>query len=435
MTKKRGAMSANSQQIVNTREQLVEDYLACRRHSVVICEPLTAEDSCIQTMPDVSPPKWHLAHTSWFFETFLLTPNVSNYQCFHPKFDYLFNSYYVTHSQPYPRPQRGLLSRPTYEEVLRYRAYVDEAMQQLLMTADGNTWRGMVELVVLGINHEQQHQELLYTDIKHIFSQNPLQPAYRHNLSVSGASICDVEVDLQWHRFKAGITHIGHDADTFAFDNEDPPHDVLIQDFCIANRLVTNREYLAFIEDDGYQRPEFWMSEGWATLQQQQWYAPLYWELHSTGWQVFGLHGLQALELGVPVCHLSFYEADAYARWCGKRLPTEFEWEHVAKHYAVNGNCRESGALKPVATINQSDITQLYGDVWEWTASPYTAYPGYRPASGSIGEYNGKFMSNQMVLRGGSCVTPQQHIRASYRNSFYPSDRWQFSGIRLADNA
>jgi ergothioneine biosynthesis protein EgtB len=423
-------MMRASDQAIHPREQLLQAFHASRRESVAICRPLQAEDSCIQTMADVSPPKWHLAHTSWFYETFLLAQFDDRYQPYHPAYDYLFNSYYVTHSKPYPRPQRGLLSRPTLGEVLAYRESVDAAMQQLVLSVSNEDWRLLSPLIELGMNHEQQHQELLYTDIKHIFASNPLKPVYQNKTSLAG--ITEPVADMQWHDFAGGVVVAGFAGEGFAFDNESPQHKTLLQDFSIANRLVTNAEYLQFIEAGGYQQPEYWMSEGWACVQQQHWQAPLYWEDKNKNWQVFGLHGRQPLELNAPVCHVSFYEADAYARWAEKRLPTEFEWESVAQQHEVSGNLREAGNLKPVAADTTPAITQLFGDVWEWTASPYTAYPGYRPASGSIGEYNGKFMSGQMVLRGGSCVTPGEHIRASYRNFFYPQDRWQFSGIRLA---
>lgn len=420
------------QRVIPLREQLLDGFLAVRAETLRICQPLEAEDSCIQTMPDVSPPKWHLAHTSWFFETFLLAKFDPHFTPYHPVYDYLFNSYYLTHCQPYPRPQRGLLSRPTLGEVVAYRESVDEAMQQLIEQVDDTQWQQLADLIILGINHEQQHQELLYTDIKHIFAHNPLMPVYVDSPDENHSASSDFD-SLRWHKYEGGIDHIGHAASSFAFDNESPAHDVLLQDFCLANRLVTNQEYIAFIEDSGYQRPEFWLSEGWATCQQQSWRSPLYWEwLDDEPW-AFGLNGMRKLDPDAPVCHVSFYEADAYARWAGKRLPTEFEWEHVAGQQNIGGNFRESGLLRPVVT-DQTGIVQMFGDVWEWTSSPYTAYPGFRPATGSIGEYNGKFMSNQMVLRGGSCVTPREHIRSTYRNFFYPADRWQFSGIRLADD-
>ena len=420
-------MGSESRQLLHPRQDLYTSFRRTRDHSASICAPLLAEDTCIQTMPDVSPPKWHLAHTSWFFETFILLRYLESYRCFHPSYDHLFNSYYVTHGDPYPRPRRGLLSRPGIEEVYEYRTHVDAAMAELLEQVDDGLIEELNALVVLGIHHEQQHQELLYTDIKHIFAQNPLRPAYRRT---GLHPVSDVHpAELRFLEKPGGIRDIGHDGTGFAFDNEGPLHQVLLQDHLIADRSVTNEEYLAFIEDGGYSRPEFWMSEGWAVSRQQAWQAPLYWQRESDRWLVFGYEGVQDLDLNAPVCHVSFYEADAYARWAGARLPTEFEWECAALDEPVAGNTRESDLLRPRACDGSR---QFFGDVWEWTASPYTAYPGYRPAAGSIGEYNGKFMSNQMVLRGGSCVTPLEHIRPTYRNFFYPPDRWQFSGIRLA---
>lgn len=415
--------------VSNDREQLLQQYLDTRKHSLMLCAPLHREDYVIQTMDDVSPPKWHLAHTSWFFETFLLAVFDSRYQVFHPLYDELFNSYYVTHSQPYPRPLRGLLSRPTVEQVMEYRQAVDSAMQKLILNVTNDDWTSLSYRLELGINHEQQHQELLLTDIKHILAANPLKPAYRE----SGVSMHAVQSvpDISWHRFTGGVVTIGHTGQEFAYDNEGPSHRVYLEDFQLASRMVSNADYLAFIEDGGYQRAEFWLSEGWAKCQREQWQAPLYWERRQTDWWRFTLHGMQALDLDKPVYHVSQYEANAFACWAGRRLPTEFEWEFAARQASLAGNFREQNQLDTSAA-SSTGLTQLYGDAWEWTASSYSAYPGYQPARGSLGEYNGKFMSGQVVLRGGSFATPVSHMRSTYRNFFYPGDRWQFSGLRLA---
>lgn len=425
-------MSTASRALPTPREQLLDTFITARCQTLAICAPLEIEDHCIQTMEDVSPPKWHLAHTTWFFETFLLSRFVKHYTPYHPAYDHLFNSYYLTHGQPFARAQRGFLSRPTLREILHYREVIDDAIQQLLYSLDELHYREFEFLLLLGINHEQQHQELLYTDIKHIFAQNPLKPAYL-DAKPTTVKTAAAKVPLRMQAFFGGLIEIGHDGEGFAYDNEGPQHKVWLGKFALAKRLINNAEYLEFINDDGYRRPEFWLSEGWAVSQQQGWTAPMYWEKRDNSWQVFGFHGMQRLDLAAPVCHVSLFEADAYARWAGKRLPTEFEWERVASQFEVSGNLREQAALQ-TRPARSGDMAQLYGDVWEWTSSPYSAYPGYKPAAGSIGEYNGKFMSSQMVLRGGSFATPQSHIRASYRNFFYPADRWQFSGIRLAED-
>jgi ergothioneine biosynthesis protein EgtB len=413
------------------REALLDQYQQVRRETEALCRPLAIEDYCIQTMPDVSPPKWHIAHVSWFFETFLLLPFGPGYQVFHPRFDYLFNSYYVTHSQPFPRPQRGLLARPTVAEIYRYRAYVDEAMARLINTAPEAQWDAIRVRLVLGLQHEQQHQELLYTDIKHSFAFNPLRPAYQTPAPVIPAGR---PRRLEWIEFTGGVKSIGCQGDTFCFDNETPRHRVYLNDYALAARLVTQGGYLEFMEAGGYDRPEYWLSDGWNTARQQGWRAPLYWEQQAGRWWLMTLAGMRPVQEHEPVCHVSFYEADAYARWAGKRLPTEAEWEAAAEQQSITGNLRESGYLQPVPADADGTLQQLYGDVWEWTQSPYSPYPGFHPLAGTLGEYNGKFMCSQMVLRGGSCVTPLTHIRSSYRNFFYPGDRWQFTGIRLADD-
>jgi ergothioneine biosynthesis protein EgtB len=405
---------------------LIDHYQQVRQLSEHLCQPLVTEDYVIQSMPDVSPPKWHLAHTTWFFETFLLSPHLADYQVFHPQFGYLFNSYYEAVGKRHPRPQRGLLSRPTVEEIYRYRAYVDEAMRLLLSQLHESA---LESLILLGLHHEQQHQELLLTDIKHILSINPLHPAYRADLASVGEAVAATE---QWLDYPGGLYSIGQAGERFAFDNESPRHQVYLQDYYLASRLVTNGEYLEFIQAGGYHQPEHWLAEGWATVQVEQWQAPLYWEQIDGTWWILSLSGLRPVNLDEPVCHVSFYEAEAYARWAGKRLPTEAEWEVAAVQVPLQGNFLESGCLHPCPASSVTRPDQMFGDVWEWTQSAYLSYPGFQPAAGAVGEYNGKFMCNQMVLRGGSCVTSASHIRSTYRNFFPPSTRWQFSGIRLA---
>jgi ergothioneine biosynthesis protein EgtB len=411
------------------RLSLHEQYQQVRRLSELICQPLAIEDYVIQTMPDVSPPKWHLAHVTWFFETFLLTPYLKNYSVFHPQYGYLFNSYYEAVGERHPRPQRGLLSRPTVEEVYAYRKYVDEAMQQLIAEQAGNP--EVEELLTLGLHHEQQHQELLFTDLKHILAYNPVRPAYRQIEPAQPQNHSNSQSE-KWLDYPGGLYAIGYTGDEFAFDNESPPHQVYLQDYYLAARLVTNGEYLEFMQAGGYEAPEYWLSEGWATIRSQRWEAPLYWEQIDGEWWVMTLAGMQPLNLDEPVCHVSLFEADAFARWSGKRLPTEAEWEVAAASVPMQGNLLNTGNLHPVPAVGATRPDQLYGDVWEWTQSAYSPYPGFKAAEGAIGEYNGKFMCNQMVLRGGSCVTAIDHIRPTYRNFFPPSARWQFTGIRLA---
>jgi len=404
---------------------------AVRSRTESMCAPLEIEDYCIQAIAEVSPPKWHLAHTTWFFETFILLPFAPGYHFFHEAYAYLFNSYYETAGTFSPRPQRGLLSRPTVADIYRYRHHVDNALQVLLENLPQQAGPDILARVALGIEHEIQHQELLLMDVKYNFSINPLKPAYHDMTAVSAATSPHAIV---WHEFAGGIVEIGHDGTGFSYDNERPRHQTLLRNFRLGSRLVTNAEYLAFIADDGYQRADLWLSDGWHTINAQGWKAPLYWLGKEHDRQQFTLSGLQPLNPNEPVAHLSYYEADAYARWAGKRLPTEAEWEHAAASVPVTGNFLESGSLHP-QSAPQSGLTQLYGDLWEWTQSAYTPYPGFRPLPGTLGEYNGKFMIDQMVLRGGGCVTPQDHIRASYRNFFRAADRWMFSGLRLAEDA
>jgi ergothioneine biosynthesis protein EgtB len=402
-------------------------YREVRRFTEDLCAPLETEDYVVQSMPDVSPTKWHLGHTSWFFETFLLAPNVPAYAPLDTAYQYLFNSYYEAIGERQPRPQRGLLSRPTVQQTYQYREYVDRWMGQLL--ADGR-FASLAPLITLGIHHEQQHQELIITDLKHVFSGNPLRPVYRTRDVPRPAAV----PPLRWHDYEGRILDIGHQGEGFAFDNEVPRHRELVPRFSLGSRLVTNGEFLGFIEDGGYQRPDLWLSMGWATVQEQGWRAPLYWEKFGSKWWSLTLSGLREVNEAEPVCHVSYFEADAYSRWSGARLPTEAEWEVAAADLPVSGNFVESGAFHPCPAAGEG-LTQLFGDVWEWTQSSYAPYRGFQPAEGAIGEYNGKFMCNQYVLRGGSCVTSRSHIRPTYRNFFPPDARWQFSGLRLARDA
>ncbi len=407
---------------------LASRFADSRRRTEALCAPLTTEDYVVSSMSDVSPTKWHLAHTSWFYEAFLLSEHDASYRSPHPRYAYLFNSYYVQAGERHCRAQRGLVTRPTVAEVFAYRAHVTAAVARLIDRVADDEDHPAWGIIELGIQHEQQHQELLLTDIKHVFWMNPLRPAYRTPLPRGG------EVGpLAWTAFADGVRTIGHRGASFAFDNEGPAHRVFVEPFRIANRLVTNGEYLAFIEDGGYQRASWWLSNGWATVTREGWTAPLYWEAGAGGWTEFTLAGEAPVDPAAPVTHLSYYEADAFARWCGQRLPTEAEWEVLAAEAPMTGRFVEGGLLHPGAAGDGE--LQLYGDAWQWTQSPYVAYPGYTPSAGAIGEYNGKWMCDQWVLRGASCATPASHARATYRN-FFPSDaRWQFTGIRLAEGA
>lgn len=407
---------------------LFERFKQVRARTELLCAPLKTEDYGIQASADVSPPKWHLAHTTWFFEAFILLPFASGYRVFDTAYAYLFNSYYETAGTFFPRAQRGLLSRPVVEEIYRYRSHVSEALLELLAHLPEKSASDIMDRVRLGIEHEIQHQELLLMDVKYNFSINPLKPAY------GGASaVAALRSVMDWQAFSGGIVEVGYGGKQFSFDNERPKHQVLLRDFRISNRLVSNEEYLAFVADGGYQRAELWLSDGWYTVKTQNWLAPLYWFNEAGNWQQFTLSGMHPLNLHEPVAHLSYYEADAYARWAGKRLPTEQEWEHAASGVEIEGNFLEAGLLHPRVT-SHTGLAQLYGDLWEWTQSAYSSYPGFQPLPGTLGEYNGKFMSGQMVLRGGCCVTAQGHMRASYRNFFRPADRWMFSGLRLAED-
>lgn len=417
----------------------IQQFLAVRQTTLALVKPLSAEDCVVQSMPDASPVKWHLAHTSWFFETFVLSVHVAGYQLFNPAFRVLFNSYYHAVGDRHPRLERGMLSRPSLDEVLAYTQYVDAAMVALF---NADLPPDVDALVELGCHHEQQHQELVLTDVKHLLSRNPLKPVYQKQWPLTTIQ----SRQPHWVRFEEGLHDIGHAAsDTkpgFAFDNESPRHRVWLDAFEMVSHPVTHGDFMAFMDDGGYQRPELWLSAGWDAVVSGEWTAPLYWEQRNGQWVVFTLHGEVPVEPHAPVCHVSFFEAEAYARWANARLPTEAEWEVSVTGRAGNssasspsGNFLESGALHPLAlrgASNGTSIAQAFGDVWEWTRSDYAPYPGFNVAEGAVGEYNGKFMSGQYVLRGGSCATPVRHIRTTYRNFFPPQTRWQFSGLRLA---
>jgi len=411
---------------------MIERYRHVRAFTVSLCETLEPEDTVVQTMPDVSPTKWHLAHTSWFFETFLLVPHLVGYRSPDPLYAYLFNSYYVAVGERHYRPHRGLLSRPTLWQVSDYRRHVDAHMERLL---EGGISAELESVFTIGLNHEQQHQELILTDIKHVLAANPLRPVFRAGGTPSEAAAV---APLTWRALPGGVHEVGHGGEGFAYDNEGPRHRVHLAPFTIASRLATCAEYCAFIDEGGYTRPELWLDLGWHTRSTEGWESPLYWERRDGDWWVFTLSGMRRVQDDEPVCHVSYFEADAFARWSGRRLPTEFEWEAAAEGVSVDGNFADTGALhpRPAPRAAHPDApVQLYGDAWEWTQSHYSPYPGYRPPAGAIGEYNGKFMCNQFVLRGGSCATPAGHVRRTYRNFFPPGTRWQFAGIRLADGA
>ena len=401
-------------------------YRAIRATTEALCRPLEVEDYVLQAMPDVSPTRWHLAHVSWFFETFLLEPNVPGYRPFDRRYRTLFNSYYNAVGAQFSRPDRGHLSRPTVAEVYAYRAHVDRGMVSLLEA--GHT----SPLVELGLNHEQQHQELILTDIKFNLAVNPLKPACYQVTIPEGLAPSSVD----WLDIPGGVVWIGHDGADFSFDNEGPRHRVLLAPYRLASHPVTNAEYREFIDAGGYRDWRWWTSEGWRVVQVRGWDAPLYWTRETGGWETFTLAGMTPIDPAAPVTHVSWFEADAYARWRECRLPTEAEWEHAVAESPITGNFQDSGVYHPLPAPGESGgLQQMFGDVWEWTQSAYLPYPGFRPIEGAAGEYNGKFMINQMVLRGGSCATPRSHIRASYRNFFPPDARWQFSGIRLASDS
>ncbi len=416
----------------SSRQSLIERFKEVRGFTEQLTRPLETEDYVIQTMPDVSPAKWHLAHTSWFFEEFVLSKFKQGYDAYNEIYKYLFNSYYVLAGERHCRPKRGLISRPTVKEVFDYREYVNRKMENLISEADGQTYQKMEPVIIIGINHEQQHQELILTDIKHVFSENPLDPVYYNSTPPQNGK--SKASKLTWLEYPEGIHYIGNDAKSFGYDNEFPEHKVLINSFSLASRLVTNGEFMEFIEDGGYERPEIWLSDGWNEVNTNGWKAPLYWYRLGGKWYHFTLTGCREVDPDEPVSHISYYEADAFARWAGARLPTEFEWETASRDLELTGNFVEQRNFHPVVGTGtgNTELRQMFGDVWEWTGSPYIPYPGYKPLSGALGEYNGKFMCNQMVLRGGSCATSVTHIRNTYRNFFPPDARWQFSGIRLA---
>jgi ergothioneine biosynthesis protein EgtB len=455
---------------VRSSSSLLDRYRAVRGTTLAFTSPLSPEDLMVQSCPEASPAKWHLAHTSWFFETFVLRDFMAGYQDFHPDFHWLFNSYYNSLGDMPEKSLRCSFSRPPLKEILAYREHVDAGIARLLESQPEYPANAeAIRRITMGLEHEQQHQELIATDIKHALFTNPLHPSYRESFDLMESG--GIAPPLQWISFDPGLTEVGcapdpTNAESFCFDNETPRHTVYVAPFSIATRSVTCAEYLTFMDDSGYSRPDLWLSEGWAMIREQGWHSPLYWQqdlaTHS-GWRIYTLGGWQPMDdlSETPVCHLSFFEADAYARWAsrhtpGLRLPTEFEWEYAASQLqtllrgaplqpelmtfpaeasanpGAPANLLETGALHPVRASSREGLQQRYGDVWEWTSSAYIGYPGYRPLQGALGEYNGKFMSSQMVLRGGSCVTPVTHIRASYRNFFAPSTRWQFSGLRLA---
>jgi ergothioneine biosynthesis protein EgtB len=418
------------------RHAALERLETVRRESEALTANLTPEDQSIQSMPDASPTKWHLAHTTWFFETFILTRLDPDYGIFDPAFAYLFNSYYEAVGPRHPRPERGLLSRPTVDIVAAYRDHVTAGMSRLVERAADPVWSEIATLLELGVQHEQQHQELILMDVKHVFSLNPLMPAYQ----APQLHVQPPAPPLAWVDFAGGLQEIGDPGADFVFDNETPRHKVWLEPFRLAARPVTCGEYVGFIEEGGYARPEFWLSDGWATVRDQGWEMPLYWLREDGELSIFTLSGRRRLNPAEPVCHVSFYEADAFAKWAGKRLPTEAEWEIAAGGLPISGNFADRGHFHPCSdgqfgpAEGGPHLRQMFGDVWEWTASPYIPYPRYRPPAGAVGEYNGKFMCSQMVLRGGAAVTPAGHVRATYRNFFPPSARWAFAGLRLAED-
>ncbi len=419
------SLAAAKHRAVSREPMLARKFAEVRQVTTLLAAPLSAEDACVQSMADASPAKWHLAHTAWFFETFLLRPQLPGYRAFHPQFEMLFNSYYHGVGAMHPRAQRGLLTRPALQDVLAYRAHVDAAMGEAFERQAFAP--ATLDLITLGLHHEQQHQELLLTDVKHLFAQNPTRPVYRAQELTAAAPRA-----LRWWTHDGGIVNAGHAGADFSFDNEGPAHRVLLRPFALASRPVTNAEYRAFIDDGGYRDPRLWLSEGWALVAARDWQRPLYWSAGEDS--EFTLHGEQAIDPHRPVCHVSFFEADAYARWAGARLPTEFEWEQIAISQRIDGQFvdRADARSELHPRLLDEPAGSLYGSVWTWTASPYLPYPGFAPAAGAVGEYNGKFMCNQWVLRGGSCASSRSHLRPTYRN-FFPADaRWQFSGLRLA---
>lgn len=408
---------------------IAEKFKEVRGFTEYLVEPLETEDLVIQAMENTSPTKWHLAHTSWFFETFVFKKYSSSFKSLHPQYAYLFNSYYLQTGVPFKRSSRGLLSRPTVKEVFAYRTYVNEQMNNFINNCDAKTWEDAAKVIEIGMNHEQQHQELILTDIKYLLAQNPLLPVYREKPTIKKTSV----KPINWIAFKEGVIEIGNEGNEFTYDNEHPKHKTFVQNFKLANRLITNGEYLEFINDDGYKRSELWLDEGWAKVNSEEWEAPLYWFIRDGNWMNYTFSGVREIDLNEPVTHISYFEADAFARWKGARLPTEQEWEHACGNRPIEGNFVDNKEFHPVPlSKSEEHLAQMFGDVWEWTSSSYNAYPGYEPLPGALGEYNGKFMANQYVLRGGSCATSKSHIRKTYRNFFHTNARWQFTGIRLA---
>lgn len=412
-----------------SRKQLINRFEAIRSFSKKLVEPLEIEDYVVQAMENTSPTKWHLAHVSWFFETFLLEKVYEDYESLHPQYSYIFNSYYLQTGQPHTRSKRGLLTRPTVREVYEYRGYVDKEVLKFLEDATEEQLREFGPVIEIGNNHEQQHQELMITDFKYMFAQNPLHPVYKERELPESKPV----PELKWVAFDEGIYEIGSEGKEFTYDNEHPRHREFLEAFELGDRLITNAEYIKFMDDGGYDRSELWLDDGWATVNSQGWNSPLYWMKKDGKWHYFTLSGLREIDPNEPVTHVSYYEADAFARWAGARLATEAEWEAAAGELPYEGNFVEEGHFHPRPLQEHKEgLKQMYGDVWEWTKSSYEAYPGYEPLPGALGEYNGKFMCSQYVLRGGSCATSQTHIRKTYRNFFYPDARWQFNGIRLA---
>ena len=415
---------------VAASQAVMSRFQDCRARTLQLIDGLSDADVTVQSMDDASPAKWHLAHTTWFFEEFVLGPFLAGYRPADPRYRFLFNSYYEAVGPRHARPRRGLLTRPTIDEVVAYRRRIDDALSSLLA---GDVPRPMLELVELGIQHEQQHQELLLTDLLHLFAQNPLRPVYRA-ASAEEAAAPSVAEPATWIDHDGGVVEVGHDGAGFAFDCETPRHRVALAPYALASRPVTNGEWSEFVADGGYREPRLWLADGWARVQAEGWQAPLYWDRRDGEWRQMTLAGELAVDLQAPVSHVSYFEADAFARWRGARLPTEHEWEVAARAQSIEGNLASTGHLRPRPAVHdaQAPLRQLYGDVWEWTASAFAPYPGFRVAEGAVGEYNGKFMCGQYVLRGGSCATPAGHLRPTYRNFFYPHQRWQFSGVRLA---
>ena len=407
---------------------ILKQFTETRNTSRNLAMPLSDADATVQSMPDASPAKWHLAHTTWFFERMILAPFLTDYREFDPTFNFLFNSYYETIGDRQPRPRRGMITRPSLETVLDYRSHVEAGICRLL----SNPLDPVInKLVSLGCQHEQQHQELLLTDILHLFSQNPLKPAYKDPEPLAVAK--DAADQLRWHEFSGGIIEIGHQGAGFHFDCEAPRHRTVVEPYALGHRLITNGEWIDFIEDGGYRQPLHWLASGWDAIRSAGWSMPMYWETRDGEYWSMTLRGAQPVDRSAPVTHISYFEADAYATWAGHRLPTEAEWENAATKVPLTGNFADSGRLRPKpATGSGEELQQIFGDTWEWTRSPFTPYPGFKIQEGAVGEYNGKFMCGQFILRGGSCVTPPGHIRTTYRNFFPPDARWQFSGMRLA---